>query len=101
MLTTSKNTHNIIETLGFLTQLIKNTTSSGLKLPNTNLTDEVNMKEENEDFNNTVFGESLLVNLCTILNHFDIEKDYVGLKNIDGTYGESFRPLGFKRYYYN
>lgn len=93
----SKDNLNVIEALSFLNSIIKSAIEY-FKVPTAILVDEVITKEEDTIFNNTVLGEFVLENFCSILSHFDIEKDEGEQKKIEGTNGETFTPLGIKRY---
>ena len=100
IITTNKNSLNIVESVGLLCSILKNASTENLRIPTIELTDEVTLNTQIDEtqFKNTLLGEILLRNYFAILSHFNIENDGEKQGKIEGTFGETYVPLGLKRY---
>ena len=97
---TNSNSQNLAESFNFLNSLLKLASVENLKIPVITLHDGVVLTSNKYDeklIRNTVLGELLLENLNTIFQHFDDDSDNTKAPSIEGTYGSSYKPLGFKR----
>jgi hypothetical protein len=96
VITSGRTNQNVSEALGFLIFLMKSALIESLKVPTTEFVDEVNTEESNV-VNNTILGEAIMQNLPGLLANFDADKDTNEVRKIEGTFGETYVPLGMKR----
>jgi len=97
VITTCNRNLNVTEALYFLISVVKLVIEHNIDTPTPVLVDEVKT-EKVAEYHDYKLGDVIKNNLSNILIHFDIEKDIEENKKIEGTYGDTYTPLGFKRY---
>jgi hypothetical protein len=94
---------NFNELINLLITLVKFVQIENLKVPVYLLQEEdvvnSNSSEINNQIDNTPLGELILEFLPDILKHFNYVQESEG-DYLEGTFGQTYRPLGTKKYHY-